>query len=384
MKAVAAALVLIAGAAVVLWYGNTLNSWVLGGLIGGLAALLLSIPISLTLFSYLSKRHDEQLQAEEREEYVQEHDDYPRVPVRVAQRQREVEGYVITDEVSEDAWQEREIYEPRLPRSLPAPTQQRQIPVNQGQGSRNSGRFSVPQQGTPMSTSRQQQMQSVQPRGKETKVLRATTKKIGTPAFSGYEPTSSLSQHRSDALRTARLEAVKKRQDDEADVSPTNHSKRALSVRPSHALAKQNEHETSIMPRRPSRQLPQKPANQPRQRRVIDSTPSQHGERHSLPIDGESTGTASRPEPRTDYSANRFSQTAPLRRSFQTDPIVRSLQGHEQQSRDEGTMEHINKPLVRRAPYMYDDDPLRQELAQHLDTPTVRRSSRFDEDDDDE
>jgi len=50
MKAVATALVLIVGAAVVLWYGNTLNSWVLGGLIGGLAALLISIPISLTLF----------------------------------------------------------------------------------------------------------------------------------------------------------------------------------------------------------------------------------------------------------------------------------------------------------------------------------------------
>jgi len=64
MRAAAVALVLIVGAAVVLWYGNTLNSWVLGGLIGGLAALLLSIPISLTLFSYLSRRHEEQLQAE--------------------------------------------------------------------------------------------------------------------------------------------------------------------------------------------------------------------------------------------------------------------------------------------------------------------------------
>ncbi len=64
MKAVAAALVVIAGAAIVLWYGNTLNSWVLGGLIGGLAALLLSIPISLTLFSFLSRRHDERLHAE--------------------------------------------------------------------------------------------------------------------------------------------------------------------------------------------------------------------------------------------------------------------------------------------------------------------------------
>src|SRR6266568_3355430 len=59
MKAVATALVLIVGAAVVLWYGNTLNSWVLGGLIGGLAALLISIPISLTLFSYLSRRHED-------------------------------------------------------------------------------------------------------------------------------------------------------------------------------------------------------------------------------------------------------------------------------------------------------------------------------------
>ena len=61
MKAAAMALVLIVGAAVVLWFGNTLNSWVLGGLMGGLAALLLSIPISLTLFSFLSRRHGERL-----------------------------------------------------------------------------------------------------------------------------------------------------------------------------------------------------------------------------------------------------------------------------------------------------------------------------------
>src|SRR6266852_2031345 len=68
MRAAAVAFVLIVGAAVVLWFGNTLNSLVLGGLIGGLAALLLSIPISLMLFSYLSHRHDEQLRAEAQEE----------------------------------------------------------------------------------------------------------------------------------------------------------------------------------------------------------------------------------------------------------------------------------------------------------------------------
>ncbi len=68
MRAAAVALVLIVGAAVVLWYGNTLNSWVLGGLIGGLAALLISVPISLMLFSYLARRNDERAKAEAQEE----------------------------------------------------------------------------------------------------------------------------------------------------------------------------------------------------------------------------------------------------------------------------------------------------------------------------
>src|SRR5437588_9358133 len=64
MRTAAVALVLIVGAAVVLWYGNTLNSLILGGLIGGLAALLLSVPISLVLFSYFSRRHEDHLRTE--------------------------------------------------------------------------------------------------------------------------------------------------------------------------------------------------------------------------------------------------------------------------------------------------------------------------------
>src|SRR5436305_14531672 len=72
MRVAAVALVVIVGAAVVLWFGNTLNSWVLGGLIGGLAALLISIPISLTLFSYLSHRHEEQLRLEAEAEAEEE------------------------------------------------------------------------------------------------------------------------------------------------------------------------------------------------------------------------------------------------------------------------------------------------------------------------
>src|SRR5947208_12978157 len=84
MRVAAVALVVIVGAAVVLWFGNTLNSWVLGGLIGGLAALLVSIPISLTLFSYLSRRHDEQLKAEAQEEMaLAQLESYAETPVEI-------------------------------------------------------------------------------------------------------------------------------------------------------------------------------------------------------------------------------------------------------------------------------------------------------------
>ena len=105
MRAAAVALVLILGAAVVLWYANTLNSWVLGGLIGGLAALLLSIPISLTLFSYLSRRHEEHLKAEAQEEMAQAHleayEDSVEPPVEVY----DADGYRLPS--GEEEWQEK-------------------------------------------------------------------------------------------------------------------------------------------------------------------------------------------------------------------------------------------------------------------------------------
>lgn len=82
MRVAAVALVLIVGAAVVLAFANTLNSWVLGGLLGGLAAILLSIPISLALFTLLARRHDARQSAEDEsfvseEEYLDEIDDQP-------------------------------------------------------------------------------------------------------------------------------------------------------------------------------------------------------------------------------------------------------------------------------------------------------------------
>ena len=377
MKAVAIALVLIAGAAVVLWYGNTLNSWVLGGLIGGLAALLLSIPISLMLFSYLSKRHDERLQADEQEEVALARENYyPDVPARIARRPREVESYVVTDETPEDIWQDEELYERRQPRALPAPPLQRQEPLPQNRGSRNSDRMPVTQQGTYVPAQRTQQ---ARPKGKETTVLRPTTKKINA---AGHESTSALSQHRSEALRTARLEAVQQRQDDEVEVIPTNTPKRGVSVRPNQALAKQDP--TTIRSPRPSRQLPPQAPPQRSARRIIDSTQPQHDERRSLPFEGEHAAPSQRREPHTDYNSPHLPQTGPVRRPSQAEQSARFAQEHDQRSVGDETMGNVNRPLVRRAPYMYEDDPLRQELAQQLDAPTVRRSSRFDEDDDSE
>lgn len=365
MKAVAAALVLIAGAAVVLWYGNTLNSWVLGGLIGGLAALLLSIPISLTVFSYLSKRHDERTRIEEpQEQYLQE-EEYPRPSARIARRPREVEGYVVAEEVYDDEWQE-EVYAPRVPRALPAPRRQ---------GPRNSEKLSPPQQGQPVPGQRTQQARS-----KETVVLQSATKKINPPP--GYMQTSSLSQHRADALRTARLEAVQSQQEqDDGATLPTATPKRGSTVRNSQLLAKQNEQNNALDPQRPprpSRQLPPQP-NQPRQRRNVEPLPPQQGSHRVPPDEGEDV--ARKPDPRTDYIVNAYPETGPLRRSVQSN---HAAQPNEQRSDENSTTGNVNRPLIRRAPYMYDDDPLRQKLAEQLDTPAVRRSSRFDEDEYDE
>src|SRR5216683_6401986 len=71
MRVAAVAFVLVVGAAVVLAFANTLNSWVLGGLLGGLAAILLSIPVSLAIFTLLTRRQEVRqraMQAQELEE----------------------------------------------------------------------------------------------------------------------------------------------------------------------------------------------------------------------------------------------------------------------------------------------------------------------------
>src|SRR5947209_1314695 len=317
MRVAAVALVVIVGAAVVLWFGNTLNSWVLGGLIGGLAALLLSIPISLTLFSYLSRRHDERLQADA-DAYVQEemslahvveYSDYSHAPARVSQEFYEVADYRSVEE-EEPFWDEHNQEEDfrRVPneRQLPAPRSPRQTP----------NRLPLaPQRGNYAPEERRQPKALPAPTGNAGTTSR-NTKRMNYPGFPGYNPASSFSQSRSAALRTARQEAM--RQFEENEISPTN-----VSRRPSPPAVSPDLSTTGTHPSR-RRQTEQT-------RRTVEATPSQSGPRralpsghrdvkHQLPEHSHSTG---RGEPQTDYLPNRYPETGPMQQQPSTGQAVR-------------------------------------------------------------
>jgi hypothetical protein len=336
MKVVATALVLIAGAAVVLWFGNTLNSWVLGGLIGGLAALLLSIPISLTLFSYLSRRHDEQMRAEA-ELAATEVYEYEAIPARAMRETYDAEGYALR-EGDEGFWDEKEYYQPQ--RALPRTTA-RNLPVPASQP------MPAAQQGARVALPRPATRNMPAGRGKEAGGRR-TTRQINTPAnspgFPGYEPGSVLRHHKSAALRAARIEKAQQ-YDDDVEVLPTHISRRVPSARPTRELTGQYEQ----MPRpRSSRQL----------------SPQDHEPAYWI-------------DPETEnLSDKHYPHTEPVRRS--TGQIGRNPHLDDRQAHNENPSGSLKKPLVRRAPYMYEDDPLRQELSQQLHPPRVRRSSRLE------
>jgi hypothetical protein len=361
MKAVAAALLLIVGAAVVLWYGNTLNSWVLGGLIGGLAALLLSIPISLVLFSYLSRRHDEHVRAQAEEEaafaLAQNFQDAPRF-----RRANEVEGYI------------RPVEEEAYPRQIEAP---RHLPVP------TASRLPVAKQRTT------NQLPARQPAKKAPTVYtreangRRPTGRMNYPGFPGYEPGSSHSQHRAAAIRAARREAARQSQYDHDDVEvlPTRISRQ---LPPGYMDEEQIQQDWQPVTRRASRESPQSTDNshRPHPHRTVDARPAQSDAARSLPpAVGSSAARASRyyEEPHTDYLPPQESQTEPLHQgtpSPQTDQIARPIRQNGRSRDPETITGSIQKPLVRRAPYLYDDDLLGQELARQLDAPAVRRSSR--------
>jgi hypothetical protein len=372
IKAVAAALVLIAGAAVVLWFGNTLNSWVLGGLIGGLAALLLSIPISLTLFSYLSHRHDEQLRAEAElaEAELSQMYEYEQIPARSARGTYAVEEYVDGEE--EEFWDEDEEYyqQPRQQvRRLPQPAPQR-LPEPRP----SSNRQAVSRRGTYDPLPKPGTRNVPAARNKDVGSRRATTRNLNYPGFPGYEPGSMLRHHRSAALRAARMEKVQQYEEDD-EVLPTHVSRRMPSMRPGQDLTDQYEQ----IPRpRSSRQLPPETPKTQRRQRVVESKPSRNDLPRSLPPEGGSSARRSTylDDPETESLGDYYPETGSMRRP--TGQIARHPRFDGEVPQTEKPSGSLRRPLVRRAPYTYEDDPIRQELSQQLPPPKVRRSSRLE------
>ncbi|WP_126549036.1 hypothetical protein [Dictyobacter kobayashii] len=335
LKAVAAALVLIIGAAVVLWYANTLNSWVLGGLIGGLAALLLSIPISLTLFSYLARQH------EERERTRVEEEEYPEDPRSVMYEYRQVpERVARTIYIEEEdeyfphdrsVWGEEYTEEPRY---LPAPPR-RQLPPP---ASHRSDSAAYPVYRSPSTQRGRPTPRQLAPNDADTPSRRSTTRRLQNPGFPGYQADMTRSQFQSQALRIARQEASQRAdRGDRHDQGrprkpPTSHGYRQA-PRSLQDSEQESYPSTNNYPRRG--------------KRIIDANPSPNSPYRSL---SETEGPASQKyryrDPETEIIQQDFS-TADLKR-----------------------------PLQRRAPYMYDDDALKDELAQQIEPPITRRSSR--------
>jgi len=313
LKAVATALVLIAGAAVVLWYANTLNSWVLGGLIGGLAALLLSIPISLMLFSYLSHRYDGRS--------IMTEDAYNEVPRRVIKRisveaDDEYEYPVHRRGVWGEEYEEYEEYEEDDQRYFPTSSRQ-QLPAPRVAASDQQSVY------RPASTQRgARETRQLPQRDLEDESRHTTSRRSNNPAFPGYQTEKTRGQFQSQALRIAREEAYRR---------------------------SEKEEEIDDFPSRRYVYPPTQQRNSQRERRIVDANPSPNSPyRTPSNVDEDQ---AHHIEQEEDSDPEVFDQT--------------HMTGD------------LKKPLLRRAPYMYDTDALKNELAQQVSPPTTRRSTRY-------
>lgn len=379
MRAAAVAMVLIFGAAVILVFANTLNSLVLGGLIGGLAALLISIPISLSLFTILSRHHDRKLQALQQEldemSYADpDEDGYAEV--------YETDFYVLR---GDEAYYNEPVNR-RMPdvRALP-PAGQSQASANMAFNER-TGRYPQgsrrPSQAFPQSNGRGTPQQNNVDRSQQRR--------------SAYEVNAMRSRFQTAALRAARREAAQ--QLDDVEVIPTHSKAPYKRVQPGRSSQPLSEQPTRSRQARPASELPQQRAANPngsRRGRGIDTTSDlQYGTRRSMSSGEDSSVTRT---PQTDSLNMGELNTEQLRGRYrrpetgafytrpQTDQIARNPQLGEQGRNPDVITGNLKNPLVRRAPYMYEDDPMREEFAQQIDGgPITRRSSLFVQSEDEE
>lgn len=369
MRAAAVAIVFIFGAAVILVFANSLNSWVLGGLIGGLAALLISIPISVMLFTFLSRRHDLKLQTLHQELGEM---GYVDLDERGYEEIYETDAYVLSDEEYYNQVVNRRMADVR---ALPAAGQS-QVSANREFNER-TGR-------TTQNNKRPSQVLP-QGRGKGTPTRDLSSDRYQSRR-SMYEVNAMRSRYQTAALRTARREAQQFGKEEMIPPHTQAPTKRVSPGRTSQPLAGQPTHSRQA---RPAPELPQQQlvANPNDSNRPIGTTSGQqNGPRRTI-SSGE-LYSANRP-PRTDalytddLQADRprvrssYPETDSLRLHPQTGQMARNPQLGEPLRNPEMMTGDLKTPLVRRAPYLYEDDPLREELAQQIDgRPIVRRSSR--------
>ena len=291
-KAVPLALVLIAGAAVILWFGNRLNSWILGGLIGGLASVLLSIPISLALFAYFARQHNEHYRQvtykrlrSRPSTHLPEERDAGYYDDEYALVDGEISAHVGEYDRSPTAARNRLDRDPGF--SNP-PSHQLPPASRRAAGDRSTRRLPTPygtRQRQTISGGYQVNDTEEEYRTRRTSALR----RPAYPGLPGSQKNPFRSRFRSNALRTARLEA-----------------------------ARQNVEENDML--------------------------------------------------LEDYDEPSISPAAPSKRGreFRTNHPL-----------PDAFSEDIHRPWQRRAPYTYEDDEIRQEMARYRASPPVRRSTRY-------
>lgn len=367
MRAAAAAIVFILGAAVILVFANSLNSWVLGGFIGGFAALLISIPISVMLFTMLSRHHDLKLQALHQElgemgYVVPDEHGYEEV--------YDTNAYVLPDE---EYYHQNVHRRPIDARALPAAGQsyasaQRELNEKVGRSPRTNRR---PSQALPQARAK----------GSPTRDLSSERR---YPKHTRHEVNAMRSRFQTAALQAARREAL---QADDLEVYPTHSwvpNKNALQGRTLRSVEGQSGSPRQVRPDSESQQqVTQKNVTQ----HAFD-TPTGKQNRTRKPLSSGKLYSASRTpqteslqmgELRSDaFRVKSYSpETENLRVQPQTGHMTRNPQLGESHKNPDIVTGNLNTPLVRRPPYLYEDDPLREELAQQIDEePIVRRSSR--------
>lgn len=373
MRVAAVAFVLIVGAAVVLAFANTLNSWVLGGLLGGLAAILLCIPISLAIFTLLTRRQEARQRAAAQALELEEEADYAAVVYEDDLMVYEVEGSVLSAE-------DHLFADPRAS-YLPA---NRHTPV--------SGYLPLPPVEQDLDFYEDDEVEPLEHRDPRSypRQPRYPARSLAQDEFTPAPPmtttgstrrpaTRSLAQHQSAALRKARQEAQQQQ-------------RLAQKRSGSGALTHRSQGSRSASTQRPRTSHPLRRREQTSDfYQAEDEYDTLQQSARSAWNDAEDFSTEELGERYQRYPRQPAYPRNPRGpRARAADPWTGELDGEDEQTEEprsrrsrrdpERLSGNLRNPLVRRAPYLYEDDPLHEEFARQLDhqPPLTRRSSLYE------